>query len=155
MASVTMADVLKKGIAREIESQRLYKDLGARVQLPAAEYAFSLLVKDEEGHQRILERYLSGGFADGALDIRHVVDYRIAEHLDQPEVGPNMQLPDIFLLAANREKKSFDFYTEVAAIHPEGATRQLMTKLASEELGHKQKVESMYGEVAFPQTDGG
>ena len=48
MASVTMADVLKKGIAREIESQRLYKDLGARVQLPAAEYAFSLLVKDEE-----------------------------------------------------------------------------------------------------------
>lgn len=155
MTSLTTADVLKRGIEREIESQRLYKELGTRVQLPAAEYAFSLLVRAEEEHQRILERYLSGGLADGALDIRRTIDYRVAEHLDQPEAGSNMQLPDIFLLAANREKKSHDFYTAFAALHEEGKTKQLLEKLASEELGHKQKVESMYTEVAFPQTDGG
>ncbi len=155
MASLTMADVLKRAIAREVESQRLYRDLGARVQLPAAEYAFGVLVKAEEGHQQILERYLNGGFTEGALNIRQMVDYRIAEHLDQPEVSSNMQLPDIFLLAAKRERKSYDFYTALAGIHPEGTTKQLLSKLASEELGHKQKVESLYSEVAFPQTDGG
>ncbi len=155
MASLTTADVLKRGIEREIESQRLYKDLGTRVQLPAAEYAFSLLVRAEEEHQRILESYLNGGLTDGALDIKHVVDYRVAEHLDQPDIGSKMQLPDIFLLAANREKGSHDFYVAFAAMHPEGKTKQLLEKLASEELGHKLKVESMYTEVAFPQTDGG
>ena len=155
MQSLTVQDILRQGIAREVESQRLYQDLGTRVQSPAARYAFSLLVSQEEGHQHILERYLKGGLAEGSLDIKHVVDYHIAEHLQQPEVTPGMQLPDIFLVAARRERNSFDFYTSLADIHPEGEMKKLLNKLAAEELGHKQKVESLYAEVAFPQTDGG
>ena len=155
MQSLTVQYVLQQGISREIESQRLYHDLESRVQLPAARYAFSLLVRQEEEHQQILERYLKGGLTQGALDIRHVVDHRIAEHLQQPDVSPGMQLPDIFLLAARRERNSYDFYTSLAGIHPEGKLKQLLIKMASEELGHKQKVESLYSEVAFPQTDGG
>ena len=155
MQSLTVQDTLQQGIAREVESQRLYQDLGTRVQSPAARYSFSLLVSQEEEHQRILERYLKGGLIQGSLDIKHVVDYHIAEHLQQPEVTPGMQLPDIFLVAARRERNSYDFYTSLANIHPEGEMRKLLNKLASEELGHKQKVESLYSEVAFPQTDGG
>jgi rubrerythrin len=152
---LTVEDILKKGIERELESQRLYKALTSRVKLPGAQYAFSLLVKQEEEHEAVLNRYLKGGLGVGALSIRQVIDYRMAEFLDQPEVLPDMGLPEIFLIAANREKKSNDFYTSLAAIHPEGETKLLLLKLASEELGHKQRVESMYSDVAFPQTDGG
>lgn len=152
---LTVEDVLKKGIERELESQRLYRDLGSRVTLPGAQYAFSLLVKQEEEHQALLEKYLKGGLSTGVLSLRQVVDYQIAEYLDQPKILPEMGLPDIFLTAANREKQSYDFYTSLAGIHPEGETKLLLLKLASEELGHKQRVESMYSDVAFPQTDGG
>ena len=155
MIDMTLSDVLSKGVQREIESQRLYTDLGQRVKESAARYAFDILVKEEFRHQQILEQYLSGGFKEGALDIRQVVDYRIAEYLQQPEVGPQMALSDIFIIAANREKHSNEFYLSLASLHPPGDIRKLLEKLASEELGHKNKVESLYTQVAFPQTDGG
>jgi rubrerythrin len=66
-----------------------------------------------------------------------------------------MKLKDVFLLAANREKASHEFYLGLAQIHPDGGVKQLIEKLAAQELEHKQRVEFLYTEVAFPQTDGG
>ena len=79
----------------------------------------------------------------------------IAEHLEQPEISPDMKLKDVFLLAANREKASHEFYLELAGVHPAGQVRRLLEQLASQELEHKRKVEFLYTEVAFPQTNGG
>jgi rubrerythrin len=155
MTNMTLSDVLNRGIQREIESQRLYTELGQRVKESAAKYAFDILVLQERRHQQILEQYLTGGLNIGALDIKRIVDYRIAEHLQQPEIGSQMALPDIFVLAANREKDANEFYLGIASLHPPGETRKLLEKLASEELEHKNKVESLYTQVAFPQTDGG
>ena len=152
---ITVSELLQKAVQREIESQRLYVSFSERVTLPDARYAFNILYQQERGHQVILEKYLNGGFARGALDIKSIVDYHIAEYLDQPEINADMRLTDIFLLAANREKKANEFYISLAALHPNGEVRTLLEKLASEELGHKNKVEQMYTEVAFPQTDGG
>ncbi|OGO42338.1 MAG: hypothetical protein A2137_05470 [Chloroflexi bacterium RBG_16_58_8] len=66
-----------------------------------------------------------------------------------------MKLEEVLLLAANREKASYEFYTGLAAAHPAGRVKSLLEEIASQELGHKQKVEIMYAEVAYPQTDGG
>jgi rubrerythrin len=66
-----------------------------------------------------------------------------------------MALKDVFLLAANREKASHDFYSKLAAVHPMGGVRRLLEQLADQELEHKRRVEFLYTEVAFPQTDGG
>jgi rubrerythrin len=154
-AQLTMDDVLKKAIQKEIESQRLYADLSEKMSDQAARDAFMSLCHEEQRHQSILERYQRGDIKDGALSSGQVIDYRIAEHLDQPEVTPGMKLPDVFLLAANRERASHELYLGLAEIHPAGQARRLLEELASQELKHKQKVEFLYTEVAFPQTDGG
>ena len=83
------------------------------------------------------------------------MDYKIAEHLDQPQISPDIKLKDVFLLAANREKASHEFYLSLAQIHPAGEVKRLIEELAAQELEHKQQVEFLYTEVAFPQTDGG
>ena len=155
VTQLTVTDVLKKGIQREIESQRLYTDLSLRMNNPAAKDVLVKLVKEERRHQDILERYLRGEIKEGMLSRDQVIDYKIAEHLDQPEITPEMKLKDVFLLAANREKMSHEFYLSLAEIHPPGQVRRLLEELAAQELGHKQKVEFLYTEVAFPQTDGG
>ena len=77
------------------------------------------------------------------------VDFRLVKVFCYVVINAEMRLPDIFLLAANREKKSSEFYLSLAALHPKGEVRTLLEKLASEELGHKNKVEQMYSEVAF------
>ena len=152
---LTVRKVLDKAIQKEIESQQLYRYLSEKMTDEAAQDAFSQLARQEQGHQQLLERYLRGELKGGMLNEGQVVDYKIAEHLEQPQLSLEMKLKDVFLLAANREKASHEFYLSLAQIHPDGEVKRLIEELATQELDHKQKVEFLYTEVAFPQTDGG
>jgi len=152
---LTVNDVLEKAIQKEVESQHLYTDLSQKMSDQAAKDAFISLLREEQRHQSILEQYQRGEIKGGVLNSGQAVDYKITEHLDQPEVTLGMELKDVFLLAANREKASHEFYLSLAEVHPPGQARKLLEELALQELKHKQKVEFLYTEVAFPQTDGG
>jgi len=155
VTQLTLREVLEKAIQKEVESQRLYTDLRQKMTDEAAKDAFQQLAQQEQGHQNLLERYLRRELKEGMLNRGQVVDYKIAERLDQPQIFPDMKLKDVFLLAANREKASHEFYLSLAQIHPAGEVKRLIEELAAQELEHKQQVEFLYTEVAFPQTDGG
>jgi rubrerythrin len=152
---LTVQTVLKKAIEKEIEAQHLYQELSQKMTDAVAKDAFLQLSNEEKGHEQLLRKYLRGEIGAGGLKKDHVLDYKIAEYLDQPEITPDMALKDVFLLAANREKASHDFYLSLAAVHPSGGVRRLLEQLAEQELEHKHKVEFLYNEVAFPQTEGG
>jgi rubrerythrin len=47
------------------------------------------------------------------------------------------------------------FYTELAHLHADGDLREMLLKMANEELKHKEKMEYLYANTAFPQTSGG
>jgi len=155
ISQLTVQSILEKAIEKEIESQQLYQSLSQKMTNEAAKGAFLQLSREEEGHENLLRKYLRGELGEGALKREQVLDYRIAEHLEQPKVSPGMELKDAFLLAANREKMSHALYLSLAGVHPSGPVRSLLEQLASQELGHKRRVEFLYTEVAFPQTDGG
>ena len=155
ISQLTLNEILEKAIRKEIESRLLYIDLSQRMKDQAAKDAFQELSQQEQGHQNMLEQYQQGELKAGTLSMGQVIDYRIAEHLDQPEISPDMKLKDVFLLAANREFHSHELYLGLAGLYPPGEAKRLFEQLASQELEHKQKVEFLYTEVAFPQTDGG
>jgi len=152
---LTVQGILEKAIEKETESQQLYRDLSQKMTNEAARDAFTQLSREEQGHENLLRKYLGGELGEGGLRKEQVLDYRIAEHLEQPKVTPSMGLRDVFLVAANREKASYAFYLSLAGVHPSGRVRSLLEQLASQELEHKRRVEFIYTEVAFPQTDGG
>ncbi|MBI2850382.1 MAG: ferritin family protein [Chloroflexi bacterium] len=152
---LTLKEVLQKAIEKEIGSQELYRDLGRRTADKTAKDTFEELVRQEEGHQQLLERYLRGELKGGALRVEQVIDYKIAENTGQTEITPEMTLKEIFLLAANREKMAHEAYLALADVHPAGRVKTLLEDLASQELTHKHRLEFLYTEVAFPQTAGG
>jgi rubrerythrin len=154
-AQLALGEVLERAIRKEIEAQRLYVGMSAMIDDPASKEACQKLAQEERGHQHQLERYQRGDLTGGALSKEHPVDYKIAEMLGEPEMTETLGLKEVFLLAANREKASHDFYMSLGRIHPEGQVKSLLEELAAQELGHKHRVESLYTEVAFPQTDGG
>jgi rubrerythrin len=43
----------------------------------------------------------------------------------------------------------------LANLHTEGELREILFKMANEELKHKEKMEYLYANTAFPQTSGG
>jgi rubrerythrin len=152
---LTVQAILEKAIEKEIESQQLYRSLSQQMTNEVVKDAFVQLSWEEQGHENLLRKYLGGELGEGDLRKEQVLDYKIAEYLEQPEVTSGMGLKDVFLVAANREKASHAFYLSLAGAHPPGRVRGLLEQLASQELEHKRRVEFIYTEVAFPQTDGG
>jgi rubrerythrin len=152
---VTLQSVLEKAIQKEIEAQELYRNLSRTVTDDVARDMFRELSKVEKKHEELLRKYLRGELGEGSLKREQVLDYRIAEHLEQPPIKPDMKLSEVLLLAANRERASHELYLALAGEHPPGKVKTLLEELASQELEHKQRIEYLYTEVAFPQTAGG
>jgi len=155
VTQLTVQAILEKAIEKEIESQQLYQNLSQQMTNEAARDAFLKLSREERGHEDLLKKYLRGELGEGGLKKEQVLDYRITEQLEQPKISPGMALKDVFLVAANREKASHAFYLSLAGVYPAGRVRSMLEQLASQELEHKRRVEFIYTEVAFPQTDGG
>lgn len=150
-----LGDYIDIAIQREEEAQAFYLDLIDRVMDASAKEALKLLSNEEKKHKAFLENYRDGGFGDDALRLNKPIDYKIAEHMEKPDIQKDMQSKDVFLIAAHRELNSYNFYMGLADIHPAGKLKDIFTKMASEELNHKEKVEYLYSNAAFAQTDGG
>jgi rubrerythrin len=155
MEQKRLGDYIDIAIQREIEAQEFYTGLMARVADEQAKDALKLLAAEEKKHQQFLQKYRDGGFPAEGLRMNNPIDYKIAEHMDKPDIGGSLESKDVYLIAAHRELNSYNFYMGLAQLHPAGALRDTFEKIASEELRHKEKVEYLYTNTAFPQTAGG
>ena len=155
MEDKRLGDYIDIAIQREIEAYEFYTNLKDKVEDKGAKDALSLLAGEEIKHRKFLEKYRDGGFGSEGLRMNHPLEYKIAEHMDKPDLEKNVASKDVYLVAAHRELNSYNFYKGLADLHPEGELKDIFTKIASEELKHKEKVEYLYTNTAFPQTDGG
>lgn len=151
----TVADVIETAIQREEEAYAFYMDIYGRVSDPSARQTLEFIADEEKKHREFLVRYRDGGYGASALRMNDAVDYKLAEHLDEPQVEEELSSDKVYLIASHRELRSFQFYTGLAEMHPAGELNEILRKIASEELKHKEKMEYLYANTAFPQTDGG
>lgn len=146
---LTLKEVLEGAIQKEIMARFLYIGLRQRVKKQASRDIFHALAEQEEVHQRILEDFLHGMFKEGSLSFDLLVDQKIAEFLDQPDVTPMMDIKDVFQLAAHKEQSTHDLYASLAGIYPNGQMKHMLTDLAAQELEHKKLLESLFAEAAL------
>ena len=148
--------VLRIAIRKEKEARSFYLELSGRVDDPSTKQALEFLAEEEAGHQEFLEKYLRGDIPEGALKLSEAVDYKIVEHQEEePDESGPLNPEKAFLLAVNREKAAHEFNMSLSKLHSKGAVKDLLMKMASEELRHKEKMEHLYANTAFPQTSGG
>lgn len=148
--------IIETAIGREIEAYTFYTELGRQVTDSAARETLRWIAVEEQKHRAFLEKFQAEGKGPQDMRVADVVFYKIAEHLDEPEVSETLDRGQAFLIASHRELRSFKFYSELAGLYPEGdAIRETLLRIANEELKHKEKMEYLYANTAFPQTDGG
>ena len=147
--------VMETAIQKEREAQAFYMDLYNLVEDTIAKDALLFLAGEEKKHEEFLRNYLKGSYGADALQMNAVIDYEIAQYLEIPDIKKGMEAKDVYLVAAHRELNSYNFYKNLADIHPDGGVKDLLLKMANQELTHKEKVEYLYSNTAFPQTAGG
>jgi rubrerythrin len=156
MLDEKLLEYINIAISREEEAFRFYTDLAERVTDGAAREALTWIGEEEKKHKAYLEKFRADGVGPEAMRLSDVVYYKIAEHLDEPEVEEDMSRAEIFLVASHREFRAYKFYSELAMLYDTGdAVHDMLHKIANEELKHKEKMEYLYANTAFPQTDGG
>jgi rubrerythrin len=155
MKTLTTEEIIQRAITFEELSYNFYQRLKEVVLDAMTKDSLDFLAREELQHREFLENYLQGRLQGRLLGLKESHDARIAEAFDSPEPTPGLLQKDAFLIAAEKEKKSSEFYEKLAGLHPDGELRDILLKLAQEELAHKEKVEYLYVNAAFPQTSGG
>jgi len=59
---------------------------------------------------------------------------------------------EALVIAAKREEGPTVFYQALAALQPPGEVQAFLNKMAKVELQHKEKVEYLYDNAAFPEV---
>ena len=155
MPDKKVSEIINQAILREEEAFDFYMDIHGKVTEPAVKETLEFIAGEEKKHREFLVKYRDGGFGVDSLRMNDPVDYKIAEHLEEPPVSEDMRSEQVYLVAAHRELQSYLFYSELAELHAAGELNEMLLKIASEELKHKEKMEYLYANTAFPQTSGG
>lgn len=144
--------IIERAIKNEEEAYDFYMDLSCRIGDIEVKDTLLFLAQEEKKHKEYLLRYRKEAFIGAA---RPVIDYKVAENLVKPDIKKDIESKDVYLIAANRELNAHNFYKGLAELHPAGDVRDMLLRMADEELKHKEKMEYLYANTAFTQTAGG
>jgi len=150
-----LEDVIDLAIKREEEAYAFYTDIHNKIEDKEAKETLKFLAEEEKRHKEFLVNYKNGQYGASGLRMSSVVNYKIAEYLEKPDITKDMASKDVYLVAAHRETNSYNFYTALAGEHADGEIKTMLLRMANEELKHKEKVEYLYSNTAFPQLEGG
>jgi rubrerythrin len=155
MPDKRLTDIIDIAIQREEQAYTFYMDLHDKINDSGIRDTLEWIAGEEVKHKQFLMSYREGELDQGNLRMTEVVYYKIAEHQKEPDIKASIKPEEVFLVAAHRELRSHQFYTELARWHPQGDTHEMLLEIANEELKHKEKMEYLYANTAFPQTSGG
>ena len=155
MEEQSLQSVIEQAIKNEEEARVFYLGLYDLVEDLLAKETLKFLAGEELAHKEFLLAYLKGDRKFTALAMDEPIDYHVAQYAAKPDLKKNMNSSEVYLVAAHREWNSYNFYQALASLQPAGEVKDMLQKMANQELKHKEKVEYLYSNTAFPQTAGG
>lgn len=146
MTFESLKDVLRFAIRKEHDARELYLMFRNMVKDPGAKTLLQELADQELSHQNILQKALDGGQAETLVGRKPVEDLRISDAFVAEPIGPQSSPQDIMIFAMKNEKASYDLYEMMADNYRGSSLEALFSRLAQEELHHKETLERQYEE---------
>jgi rubrerythrin len=147
-------DILKTAIQREIDAFTLYDTTASKVDGPQAKEILVDLASQEKGHRAKLEGLLHGRVFKvlSRAQEKKITDFKVTDYLVEEPLAADSDLQDILIVAGKREKASHDLYAAMAEVTSDYETIKLFAWLASEELIHKRRVETLYEDLILKEN---
>lgn len=147
--SLELKELIVQAIRQEELSHEFYLRLANLVTHPDTKETLEWLAKDELEHKAFLESCLT---PQGCLLQGEAHDTHLSEILRAPEISTDLNPREALQVAVKREEGSYRFYQRLASLQLDGEAKAFLEKMATMELGHKEKVEYLYANAAFPEV---
>jgi rubrerythrin len=142
----SLNDVLTFAIRREHDAYELYMMFRNMVKDPGAKALLEDLANQELGHKNLLENALKGGTIARIGGKKKIQDLRLSDYMVTEEVGPDSSPQDVMLFAMKKEEEAYNIYHMLLGNYEGTEIEELFSKLAQEELRHKETLEREYEE---------
>jgi rubrerythrin len=141
--------IINSAIAQEELSHEFYRRMASLVTHQETKETFEYLAKEELEHKHFLKSCVT---PQGCKLAGQAQNVHLAEMLKAPEFSDELSPKEALVIAMKREEGSYKFYQTLASLQPPGEIRAFLEKMAQVELKHKEKVEYLYDNVAFPEV---
>jgi len=147
--STELEAIIKSAITQEELSHGFYLRLASLVSHPETKDTLEYLAKEELEHKAFLQSCFT---PQGCTLVGGAQNVHLAEMLKAPAISGDISPKEALVIAAKREEGAYHFYQALAALQPPGEVQAFLNKMANVELQHKEKVEYLYDNAAFPEV---
>jgi rubrerythrin len=147
--STELEAIIQSAITQEELSHAFYQRLAGLVSQPETKNTLEYLAKEELEHKAFLQSCFTSQGCTLAGEAQNV---HLAELLEAPAISAGMTIKEALVIAAKREEGAYRFYQALASLQPPGEVQAFLNKMAKVELQHKEKVEYLYDNAAFPEV---
>ncbi len=150
---MTVEGIIQRAIRFEEDAYGFYIAASKMVKLPHVKDMLNELAGEEVRHKERLEELLAGDTEQiiAEKQSQRIQDLKLAEYLVALPLNEDATIQDVLMTAMQREKNSHDFYDLMAGIAGSEVAKDLFQFLAQEELGHKNKVETLYDDIIYKE----
>ncbi len=138
----TFEDFIEFAIKREEEAIKAYGDIAGIAKAPGLKKLLLDLQEEERNHKKLLQDITEEKVE--SLEIKEVADMKISDYLVEEPPSADMNFQDLLILAAKKEQKAVDLYSDLARKVSEVELKKLFEFLIQQEKSHKLKLEEEY-----------
>ncbi len=142
--------IISQAISREVEAFTFYNTVSDKAKDMNLKRLFKGLAEEEAKHKRTLEGFLTKD--PGKMHFSVSPDYKVVDALPTPPLTPDLKPVDGLVIAIKKELEAMRIYTQLANASGDATQKDLFLELASMERGHKNKLEDLYTNMAFPES---
>ncbi|HDZ25350.1 MAG TPA: rubrerythrin, partial [Candidatus Aminicenantes bacterium] len=133
----TFEDFIEFAIKREEEAIKAYGDLAGIAKTPGLKKFLLDLQEEERNHKKLLQDITEEKV--DSLEIKEVDDLKISDYLVEEAPSPDMNFQDLLILAAKKEQKAVDLYSDLERKVSKKELKKLFEFLIQQEKSHKLK----------------
>ena len=154
MTKLDWKAIIEAAVKVEEQSIALYSMALDNAKYPSSKVFLEQLVKEETGHKSKLEAIMNNEAQISELGSTGsaVQDLKIVDMMDDTPLSSDADYETILVYAAKREKSSYEYYKTLALGLKGTPMGELFTKLAQEELSHKNKLEKEYDDCVLTEN---
>ena len=146
--------IIEAAVKVEEQSIALYTMALENSKYPSSKVFLKQLVEEERGHKSKLEAIMNDQTKISELGSHGgaVQDLKIVDMLQDTPLSSGADYEAILVYAAKREKSTYDYYKTLALGLKGTKMGEVFSKLAQEELSHKNKLEKEYDDCVLTEN---